>query len=227
MRLAVKIVVSVFLFASIAAAQETSRERTLRRLVEMNGQIRTLEDEFLLPDAADAEAARAENFNVFRLMPREKFDGKFIVEGGGSYFSFTTRSHDYQKIAQINFEQNNLKVGFAGADYGFISDLGDVPLADVTKQTARVNFLLDYKPPTAEPEIRREQRKARDYEANGAVYKSSLPAVVGHCYVLRAISFRSADVLVAFKVHRKDADGSLIIFWKSIENFEKPLIARN
>lgn len=44
---------------------------------------------------------------------------------------------------------------------------------------------------------------------------------------LRSINFREADTLVALKVYRKDADGSLIIFWKTIKNFEKPLLARN
>ncbi|MDQ3322347.1 MAG: hypothetical protein M3525_07945, partial [Acidobacteriota bacterium] len=84
-----------------------------------------------------------------------------------------------------------------------------------------------YKPPAAESEIRTEQRRAWNYEANGAVYKSNLPAVVGNTYVLRAISFGDADVLVALRIHRKDTDGSLIIFWKLLENFEKPLIAGN
>ena len=123
-------------------------------------------------------------------------------------------------------EQDNLKVGFAGADYGFIADLSETPLGNVTKETGEVNFLINYKPPAIEPEVRIEQRRARNYEAGGFLYKSSLPAIAGHTYVLRAISFNDADVLVAFKIHRKDADGSLIIFWKLIENFEKPLLAK-
>lgn len=227
MRFTFKIIIALFLFTPLIFAQNSRREQNLQKIDELNSQIKDLETEVLLPDEKDLKTAQKESLNVFRLMPREKFDRKFTVQGGGSYFSFTTGSHDYQKIAQIGLEQNSLKVGFAGANYGFINDLGDVALADVTKETPQVNFLLNYKPPTDEPEIRREQRKSWNYEASGAVYKSSLPAVVGHSYVLRAISFDAADVLVAFKVYRKDSDGSLIIFWKSIENFEKPLIARN
>jgi len=227
MRFTFKIIIALFLFTPLIFAQNSRREQNLQKIDELNSQIKDLETEVLLPDAKDLKTAGRENLDVFRLMPREKFDRKFTVQGGGSYFSFTTGSHDYQKIAQIGLEQNSLKVGFGGANYGFINDLGDVALADVMKETPQINFLLNYKPPTDEPEIRREQRKAWNYEANGTVYKSSLPAVVGHSYVLRAISFDAADVLVAFKVYRKDTDGSLIIFWKSIENFEKPLIARN
>jgi hypothetical protein len=44
---------------------------------------------------------------------------------------------------------------------------------------------------------------------------------------LRAISFDDADILVAFRIHRKDTDGSLIIFWKLLETFEIPHLKRN
>jgi hypothetical protein len=43
---------------------------------------------------------------------------------------------------------------------------------------------------------------------------------------LRAITFDRADVLVALKIHRKDADGSLIVFWKMLEVFDVPTIKR-
>ena len=226
MKFAVSVCVFVLLCCSIAFGQEATRDQKLQKIYDLNNQSRNLEAEFLLPDAKDLKQAEKEGFSVFRILPREKYDRKLLIQGGGSYYSFTTKSHDYQKIAQIGLEQNNLKVGFAGVDYGFIADLGEKPLADITKETGEVNFLVNYKPPTIEPEVRIEQRKAHNYETDGFSYKRHIPAVVGHAYVLRAISYNDADVLVAFKVYRKDADGSLIIFWKLIENFEKPLLAR-
>jgi len=226
MKFAVLVFVFVLLCCSIALGQESTRDQKLQKINDLNNQIKTLEQEVMLPDAKDLKQAQKESFEVFRILPREKYDHKLTIQGGGAYYSFTTKSHDYQKIAQIGLEQNNLRVGFAGADYGFIADLGETPLSNITKETGEVNFLANYKPPTNEPEIRIEQRKAWNYEANGFSYKSNLPALVGHTYVLRAISFHNADVLVAFKIQRKDADGSLIIFWKLIENFEKPLLAR-
>lgn len=54
------------------------------------------------------------------------------------------------------------------------------------------------------------------------IFKSHLPAVVGHTYLVRSINSGYYDVLVAFKVQRKDSDGSLVIFWKPIEQFETP-----
>ena len=222
-----KILVFVAMCFSIVFSQEATREQKLQKINELNGQINLLELDILAPDAKDVSQARKEEYGVFRIMPREKYDRKLTTQGSGSFYSFTNKSHDYQKIAQIGLEQNNLKVGFAGANYGFIADLGEIALADVTADSAEVNFLVNYKPPTNEPEVRIEQRRAANYEAGGVLYKSHLPAVARHSYVLRAISFGDADVLVALRIHRRDADGSLIIFWKLLENFEKPLLARN
>lgn len=227
MRCALKIFVFVLFTALSANAQDLPREQKLLKILELNSQIRMSEKDFLLPDAEDIERANKEGFNVIRLNPRERYDRKILIQGGGSYYSFTKNSHDYQDTVQIGLEQNNIKVGFAGADYGFIADLGRISLAEVSKEAPEVSFLANYKPPTNEPEVRSEQRKAHDYHINGLTYKRNLPAVVGHSYVLRAISFDEADVLVAFKIYRKDTDGSLIIFWKSIETFEKPRFERN
>jgi hypothetical protein len=160
-------------------------------------------------------------------MPREKYDRKLTINGGGAFYSFARKSSEYGHGSDISFSQNFLSVGFAGADYGFIYDLGETLLADVSKENREVNFLSDYKPPTSEPEIRVEQRKAYDYEVNGISYKSRVPNIVGHTYILRSINFDQWDILVAFKVHRKDTDGSLIIFWKLLKNFEKPKIKRD
>ena len=227
MRSTLKSFIFVLFLVSIVNAQDLSREQKLQKIEELNVQIKTLEKDVLLPDAKDLEKARKENFNVVRIMPREKYDHKLTVQGGGSYYSFTKNSHNYQDTAQIGLEQNNLKVGFAGADYGFIADLGGVSLADVSRETVEVSFLINYKPPINLSEIRIEQRRTGNYEVNNITYKSHLPAVVGHAYVLRAISFGEADVLVALKIHRKDADGSLIVFWKMLEVFDVPTIERD
>lgn len=227
MRYVFKVFVLVLFTVLISNAQDLSREQKLQKIEELNKQIKTLENSVILPDAKDLKKAQELGLDAFRLMPREEYDHKLTVQGGGSYYSFTTKSHDYQKIAQIGLEQNNVKVGFAGADYGFIADVGEISLTDISKENAESNFLVNYKPPTILTEIRLEQRKAWNYEVNGITYKSNLPAFVGHTYVLRAISFDAADVLVAFQIHRKDADGSLIIFWKLIEYFKIPRIEKN
>ena len=217
----------LLLLSLFVYSQAASRPQKIQQIDELNARIKTLKDEILLPSSADLKQAKSEGFEVFRLMPREKYDHKLTVDGGGSYYSFTTRSHDYQKIAQIGLEQNFLKVGFAGADFGFISDLGEIALGEVTDDTPEVGFLVAYKPPQLEKAVRMEAMRAYNYDANGFVYKSRISAIPGHVYVLRAISFDHADVLVSFRISRMDTDGSIIIQWKMLENFDKPTFERD
>jgi hypothetical protein len=227
MRYAFKIFLFVLFLASIINAQDLSREQKLKKIEELNNQIKTLERDVILPSAKDLEQAQKQGFNVFRIMPREIYDGDLTIRGGAAYYSFTKKEHSYNSIPQIELSQKSLSVGFAGADYGFIANLGEISLAGVSKETLEVNFLANYKPPTNEPEVRLEKLKTRDYNVDGIIYKRNLPAIVGHAYVLRAISFDDADILVAFRIHRKDTDGSLIIFWKLLETFEIPHLERN
>src|SRR5688572_25784819 len=101
MNAAVKIFVFVLLCCSIAFSQELTRERKSQKIEVLNNQIQALEQGVILPDEKDLREAQKLGLEVFRILPREKYDRKLTVQGGGSYYSFTTKSHDYQKIAQI------------------------------------------------------------------------------------------------------------------------------
>src|SRR5947209_5291246 len=95
-------------FSYTANGQDVSREAKIQQIESLNAQITALEDDILKPAAADLTQAKSEGFEVFRLMPREKYDHKLTVHGGGAYFSFSTGSDDYQKTAQIELQQNYL-----------------------------------------------------------------------------------------------------------------------
>lgn len=228
MRFILNISIIVLFFVSITIAQELIREQKLQKIVELNNQIKTLEKDVILLNAKDLREAQKEGFGVFRIMPREIYDGVFTIRGGAAYYSFTNKLHNYNNIPQIQLEGNSLSVGFAGADYGFIADLEEIPLEEITKETKGVNFLINYQSPSSEPLARSEFRKfIKNFEIDGVTFKQSVAAVVGRSYILRAITYNQADIAVAFKVHRKDTDGSLIIFWKNIKNFETPKLERN
>jgi hypothetical protein len=216
-----RVLVFVLLISSFAIAQEPTRARKIEKITELRSQIGALEKDIMMPDAKDSALAAKLGVNAIRLLPREKYDHVLAINGGGAYYSFFLKSQAYGRGSDIGLEQGYLSVGFAGADYGFMYDLGEIALDDVTKDSKEAFFLVSYKPPSLEPEVRKEQRKAWEYDANGVIYKSRWPSIVGHTYLLRSINFDDSDMLVAFTVNRKDTDGSLIIFWKTIENFEK------
>lgn len=216
----------LLIFVSTISAQtrnEAVNEITnlKQKVTEIEQKAAELEKIILQPALEDIDIAAAENLNIFRLLPRGKYDKTFVnTRGGGAYYSFTTKSHSYNDTPQISLEQNHLKVGFAGADYGLIADLGSNPL--IAEQTPEFSFLANYSPPKVEKEIRDEQRKTYDYQSNNLTFSSRVPVTVGNKYLLRAISFREADTLIWFKIHRQDSDGSLIIFWKPLKDFKTP-----
>lgn len=226
------VLLSVCLAVLFTAAQAQSRREAIEeftaKMEAVKSEAARLEQALLRPDKEDIIAAEKENAKVFCLLPREKYDKGFLtVRGGGAYYSFVKESHSYNDTPQIGFEQNQLQVGFYGASYGFLTDLGSVELAKIDEKNKSVYFLANYRPPLELPKARIEQKRARGFEWEGVSYKDRLPAIVGNTYLLRAVSYDEADTLVALKIHRRDTDGSLIIFWKLLGSYEKPLLARN
>jgi hypothetical protein len=217
----------VVLVLSVTTFAQT-RQQALDNLSKLKEEAGSLEKIILSPDKEDIDLAEKENVNVFRILPREKYDNSFsTIRGGGAYYSFTKQSHSYNEIPQIELQSNQFSVGFAGFNSGLISDLGEISLAEIGEKTNGFSFLLDYKPVNNETAGRIESRRfSAGFKVGEATFNRRFPAVVGHGYFLRAISYDQADVMVAFRVQRKDNDGSLIIFWKLIKQFDNPVTYR-
>src|SRR5947209_6130982 len=117
------VAIALFLFTGFLFAQDTSRAQKFQQIKDLSAQIDKVVEDLLLPSPTDIKEAESEGVNVFRLMPREVYGRQIAVpQEGGACYSFTTGSHDYQKIAQIMLERNSLKTGFAGANYGLMGD---------------------------------------------------------------------------------------------------------
>lgn len=227
-------------FSIPSLAQQKSREELLNEIADKRAELVRVEKEFLSPSEAD-RAAHVEllsqpNTGLIRLLPRELFDSDtyrknkktISLRGGGAYYSFTRLTHEYGWGSDISLDSNYLSVGFAGFDYGMLLKLGDVPLENVTLESATVHTLANYSPPLMESDVRLEQgRFSAGTKIDDAVYKSRVPLEIGATLLLRAISHERSDVLVALRTVRKDTDGSVIIAWKLLKKFSKPALARN
>jgi hypothetical protein len=234
-------VVMCAVFGITAFAQAPSREELLQELetkhTELLNDLKRIEKQLLLPSEEDqlafAEFLTQPDTGLVRLLPREVYDSnahpekRLGISGGGSYYSFTRQTHEYGRGTQIGLEQGRLHTSFAGADYGMITNLGDVPLETLTLEHANIKSLVSYERASDEPRARAEyQRFMTGDSIGGAVYKTTLPATVNNSYVLRGIHYSDSDVLVAFRIVRKDSDGSLIILWKLLKKNTKPELAR-
>jgi hypothetical protein len=165
-----------------------------------------------------------------RLLPREVVDqpnspvaAELNIRGNGAYYSFFYVAHEYGYGSDIELDREQLQTGFAGYDFGFITELGAVSLDSLTLADGRVTYLAQYTAPDNERDARKEQlRSYQPFVLSGQEYRRTLPLKVGSTYLVRSINYRYTDTLTAFTVTRKDQDGSVIIAWKRLKVFQTP-----
>lgn len=226
-------VVCVQLLCAGALAQTVDRAKAAAEIESLREQIKAREATLLAPPDEDRKAhaeflAQADT-GLVRLLPREKWDSKLSTRGGGAYYSFERLTHEYGYGSDLQLEQGQLSVGFAGADFGFMLSLGDVPIENVSEETEAVQFMASFKTPSAEPEARASYRQFAyhpGHQAGRWTYRSRLPVAENQTYALRSVNYDRSDVLVAFRVVRKDADGSVVLLWKVLKKYPKPVLER-
>ena len=233
--LATAFIFTFVLSAFSVSGQTQSRDDVIRQIEAKRAELAALEKKVLA--VADSDREEFASFlsqpqtGIVRLLPREIYDGKrergLAINGGGAFYSFVRLTHEYGQGSDILLEQGNFSVGFAGADYGMLLNLGDVSLEQVANDHVATRALLDYKPPVREADVRAEYRRLwQGIELSGFTFKKRVPATVSNTYLLRSISMDRSDTLALFRVVRKDTDGSLILVYKVLKTFPKPTMER-
>ena len=230
-------VVSLVVFCALiliakpdAAAQSPDRAELQVKLASLHEQLQSKEAKFVAPSAEDlaaySEFLKQPDTGMARLMPREKYDGILLIRGGGAYYSFARLTNEYGFGSDIELQRGRLSVGFAGADFGFLTSLGDVPLDTVMADQVGVRFLSSFVTPLPEPDARVQQRRASDgFQADGFNYGNSVEAALNTTYALRSVGYTRSDLLVAVRVTRQDTDGSLVLVWKILRKYPVPQLA--
>jgi hypothetical protein len=228
----ISVLVSILAFGlSIGASPQLQDRSALQAKMEsLRAQIQAKEKVFLSASAEDLAAfagfLRQPDTGMARLMPRETYDGKLLIRGGGAYYSFAKLTNEYGYGSDIGFEQGRLSLIFAGVNLGFLTSLGDVPVDAVTLEHPAVSYLAAFIAPSSEPEAREQQRRAgTGFQTDGFAYKSNLVAMLNTTYALRSVNYTVSDVLVVFRVTRQGSDGSLILAWKILKRFPVPQLA--
>jgi hypothetical protein len=233
------LIIAISFICSTGFAQSASREDLLREIQAKRADLHQLEKQFLAPSAEDqrahAEFLSQPDTGLIRLLPRQVYDSEayksnnktLTMRGAGAYYSFTLLTHEYGQGSDIGLESGQLSVGFAGANYGILVHLGDVTLDELTLEDPRVRYMSGYTPPPKEPDARLEARQfGSGVTVDDVRYRDRLPVAVNGTYLLRSIDYSRSDVLVAFKVVRKDSDGSVILAWKLLKKYPVPQLAR-
>jgi hypothetical protein len=178
-----------------------------------------------------AEFLRQPGTGLFRLLPHEAKGivtvenlksgaGLLPIKGWGAYYSYSKLRHELDGWSEIGLQNGTFQVGFARRSLGFIGLLGDVPLEAVTLDSKEVDPLHKLVPATAYQEIMAQGDKNIHWlRAGGFIYGSTIAAFADNTYVLRSTTSGKADILVAFRVIRQDAEGSLHVLWKKLADY--------
>lgn len=123
---------------------------------------------------------------ITKLLPAGEL-AENMLRGGGTYWSFVRKVHEYNYGSDIKLENGQFKTGFAGADYGYFLRLGKVPIRriidaaepdppswlDESRREAW-RFLWEYRPPIAITDIRQHQTDARNKVIGGVQSQNAL-----------------------------------------------------
>jgi RNA polymerase sigma-70 factor (ECF subfamily) len=175
-------------------------------------------------DPAFAKYALQRDGGLARIAERSRWDSLLSIDGGGAFWSFTQRSNDYQKEAQLAFEQGRFSSGFGGADCGYVLDLGETALDQVSERARLASldehdqksfeFLRDLSAVPASDDPAALEIGAQDrWRAAQELKLFGAPAAIGHSYLVRCVHRGRQDVLAAFQVLARD-EGGLTIAWK-------------
>jgi hypothetical protein len=187
--------------------------------------------------ASFAALLRADGTGLARLLPytRCAIDPRIVsvggscadrvppVWGGGSFYSFRAGKHHLAPYSDIALRDDLFNAGFMKHAVGLLTTLGDVPLDAVTLQSNAVRPFLKFVPARTLDETERDFQRSRAWlEVPEQTYGPTAPVRENTTYVLRSIAFepkrsKPSDVLVAFRVTRKDADGAVTIVWKRLQ----------
>jgi len=232
LNLAVQTIALISLISIDGVAQSQDRAQIEKEIEVLREQLRQKELEFLAPSPEDraqfAEFLLQPDTGLARLLPREKYREKLTIGEGGAFYSFTRLSNSYDRDPQILLERDTFSTGFAGANFGFLALLGDIPIESAGLDHKCVQYRATFVAPSLEPEAREQQRKSgAGFTVAGYLYKRSLPTMPGKTYILRSISYNRFDVLVALRIVREDTDGSLVLAWKKLKEFPTPILERH
>jgi len=169
----------------------------------------------------------------------------FTMPGAGSSYSFRTRNYRIPRLADVTFTENSFQASGVRL-HGIFVNVGDVPLEQVNTETKGLDFLTDFKPEADFQKAKEiDKQFTEGIEKNGFVYRRGLRALDQTTYVLRSVAYRGeylraisgftynefdfdkrGDVIVAFRIVRRDKDGAVTILWKQLAKQAAPKTKR-
>lgn len=185
----------------------------------------------LMPDIGCTE-----NINVIKV---DDVCLKYIPES--SFYSFREKEHTIEMLADLRI-RNGYLVTDGILSQGILVHLGETELDKIETQTEGLEFIAKFKPETQGEEAQKQfVQMIRGVKIGKYEYRKAQPIYENGTYALRVIAYQGSifrsfrgyrfdilggdkriDLTIAFRVVRKDEDGSITLLWKEIDRKESP-----
>lgn len=168
----------------------------------------------------------------------------------GEYYSFRDNDYSGEAFFDVTLKEGNLAVG-GFLSQGILVRLGDTALDKITLSSGGVKFLSDFVPQTDNNAAKRQFAEiARGVSAGEYKYSKSEKALLNQTYALRIVAYQienklrinldeyemtadkgnfyamgdtdRVDLTLAFRIIRRDADGSISVLWKELNKKNAP-----
>ena len=166
---------------------------------------------------------------------------KYPIPGAGSSYSFRIDNYRLARLADLNYTGKAFRA-FGVLTHGILASLGDVPLEQVNLQSNSVAQLMQLEPASNFKEAEEFALKLdKGVQNNEFTYRNILPATENTTYLLRSIAYKGnsvqsiqgvtfdemeldkrKEVVVAFRVIRRDEDGTVTLLWKELASKNSP-----
>lgn len=188
---------------------------------------------------------------IFRLMNDVECDSNVYVirvdDGcqnsipGSSFYSFREREYTSAYLSDIRFK-DGLLISDGLLSQNILVRLGNVPLESLSTSSEGMKFLVNFVPEIVNTAATKQYIEiVKGVRADRYEYRKVLPAAENMTYAMRVIAYRGSfyrsfrgwifdlisgddrfDLVVGFRVIRKEEDGNVTILWKELERKKSP-----
>ncbi len=168
---------------------------------------------------------------------------QYAIPGAGTAYSFRFESYRLPRLADLILSKGILKTDGV-LQQGMMVNLGDVSLQDVTLQTKGMKYLIDFKPVADVENLLEIDRKlSKGIEVDGFLYRLGFYVNDQVTFALRSIAYKGKymrsvkgipyneldfdkrkNIIVAFRVVEKEANGNITILWKMLLQGNAPVL---
>ena len=165
----------------------------------------------------------------------------FKMPGAGTSFSFRTEGYRLPRLADVILLDGVFRTGGVFQQV-IMTNVGDLPIEEVTLNTTGMKYLVDLKPVSGTDEFTRfEGEVVKGIESDGFIYRKGHPVKENSTFALRSIAYRGKymrsvdgiaydeldydkrrDVVVAFRVVEIATNGNVTIIWKRLKDIDSP-----